>query len=147
MGKKKIAIILTVMAAAAIMGGIAINAYSSDGEQASSTDTTEFFSGRMMMAPCGGWQDRGQHGQKGSGFVEVSEEFEAKVVNIAKNDSDVQTLISEGYNVTSVRPIIKTVVEADGSVTMKATSAVLMLEKKATGRASVWVDVDQAKVT
>jgi hypothetical protein len=46
-----------------------------------------------------------------------------------------------------VRPIIKTVVDADGNVVTKATSAVLTLQKDTTGHASVMVDIEEAKVT
>jgi hypothetical protein len=69
------------------------------------------------------------------------------VLNIARNDTDVQALLNEGYNITQVRPIIKTVVEADGTVATKATTAIVMLLKDNTGRAAVTVDLDQAKVT
>jgi hypothetical protein len=96
----------------------------------------------------------GRHGMRfgmrdfgGFGPVEVSEEFEQTVTSIAENDTDVQNLITDGYNVTSVRPIIKTVIDAEGNVVTKATSAVLTLQKDTTGHASVMVDVEEAKVT
>jgi hypothetical protein len=89
----------------------------------------------------------GRHGFGGFGQIEVSEEFKQTVTNIAGNDTDVQNLITDGYNVTSVRPIIKTVIDAEGNIVTKATSAVLMLQKDTTGHASVMVDIDQAKVT
>jgi hypothetical protein len=95
--------------------------------------------------PSGGFNGWGQ-----GGFIEVSAEFEAKVMNIANNDTDVQQLLNDGYNATGVRPIIKTVVDADGNVVTKATSAVVMLQKDTTGAsgaASVWVDLENAKVT
>ena len=86
----------------------------------------------------------------GWGFGEsitVSQEFKDNVINIAKNDTDVQNLLANGYNITNIRPIIKTTVEADGTVTMKATTAIVMLSQNSTGRAAVTVDVEQAKVT
>jgi hypothetical protein len=86
----------------------------------------------------------------GFGAIEVSEEFEQKVTSIAENDSDVQNLLADGYNITAIRPIIKSVVDADGTVTTKATSAIVMLQKDTTdasGFASVSVDVEAAKVT
>jgi hypothetical protein len=103
------------------------------------------------MGPMGS----GRHGGLGGrfngwgqgGFVEVSAEYEEKVKTIANNDSDVQQLLNDGYNVTSVRPIIKTVVDADGNVVTKATNAVVVLEKDTTGHASVMVDIEEAKVT
>lgn len=90
---------------------------------------------------------RGPHGGRGFGFVEVSEEFEENVLAIAENDEDVQTLLDDGYNVTIVRPIIKTVVDGEGNVVTKATDAIVMLVKEDTGRASAWVNLDEAKVT
>ncbi|MGB9718007.1 MAG: hypothetical protein ACPL4E_06140 [Thermoproteota archaeon] len=85
--------------------------------------------------------------KRGLGSIEISEEFKNNVVNIAKSDSDVQNLLSEGYNVTCIQPIIKTVVEADGSVVAKAKSAILTLRKDNSGMAFVWVDVENSKVT
>jgi hypothetical protein len=95
----------------------------------------------------------GRHGFKGRGFgwgggsITVSQEYKDNVINIAKNDSDVQNLLADGYNITDVRPIINTVVEADGTVTMKATTAIVMLSKNTTGRAFVTVNVQDGKVT
>jgi hypothetical protein len=83
-------------------------------------------------------------------MVEVSAEFEENVTNIANNDSDVQQLLSDGYNATSVMPIIKTVIDANGTLVTKATSAVVMLQKDtegAVGVASVLVDLENSKVT
>jgi hypothetical protein len=83
----------------------------------------------------------------GFGSIEVSDEFKQTVTNIAENDTDVQNLLADGYNVTSVRPIIKTVIDAEGNVVTKATSAVLALQKDTTGQATVMVDIEEAKVT
>jgi hypothetical protein len=83
----------------------------------------------------------------GPGSITVSQEYKDKVIGIAQNDSDVQNLLANGYNITDVRPIINTVVEADGTVTMKATTAVVVLEKDTTGRAFVTVNVEEGKVT
>ena len=79
--------------------------------------------------------------------VTVSQEFKDNVINIMQNDTDVQQLPTDGYNITNVRSIISATVEGDGTVTMKATSAIVMLSKDTTGRATVWVDLEQAKVT
>jgi hypothetical protein len=84
---------------------------------------------------------------RGYGPVEVSSEFKEKVTNIATNDTDVQQLLDEGYNVTRVMPIFKTVVDGDGNVVTKATNATVMLEKDTTGRAIVSVDLTQEQVT
>ncbi|MEM2103517.1 MAG: hypothetical protein QW717_01330 [Candidatus Bathyarchaeia archaeon] len=93
---------------------------------------------------CGWMRGRGCFG---CGFIEVSEEFKENVIKIAESDADVQNLLSDGYNITVVKPVIKTFVEGDGTVAAKATGAVVMLEKNKTGRAMVWVDVERGKVT
>jgi hypothetical protein len=59
----------------------------------------------------------------------------------------VQNLITEGYNATAIRPILKTVIDAEGNVVTKATIAVLILQKDTTGYATVTVDIEGAKVT
>ena len=96
-----------------------------------------------------GMRDRGfgRHGFGGYGPIEVSDEFKQTVTTIADNDTDVQNLINDGYNATAIRPIIKTVIDADGNIVTKASSAVLILQKDTTGYASVTVSIDQAKVT
>ncbi|MGQ9596077.1 MAG: hypothetical protein ACUVQY_02435 [Thermoproteota archaeon] len=130
---------------------------------AAQTDTSSGTSecGSKILGPLGhfGWswslnfskpaQIRPYHNrfELGWGPVEVSEEFKDNVFNIAKSDPDVQELLSEGYNITSIKPIITTTVEADGSVVTKAKSGILMLRKNNSGVAFVWVDVEKGKVT
>ena len=89
----------------------------------------------------------GRRGFGGVGPIEVSDEFKQTVTSIAENDSDVQNLITEGYNVTSLRPILKTVIDAEGNVVTKATSAILTMQKDTTGFATVMVNIEGAKVT
>ncbi|MCS7119697.1 MAG: hypothetical protein RMJ07_00890 [Nitrososphaerota archaeon] len=88
-------------------------------------------------------------GQKcGRGWsIEISDEFKENVIAIAEGDPDVQSLIEQGYNITNVMPKIALRVEGDGTVTMKATSAVVVLRNGSGGWAQVWVDIEQGKVT
>ncbi len=147
--KRKIAIILTAMAVAAVMSGIAYTAFAADNGE----ETHDGFAGWVdegMMARAYGCEHGGQHGPRGPGcfgLIEVSEEFEENAINMTKSDEDVQNLLNDGYNITGVRPIIKTVVEADGTVVTKATSSVVLLVKDTTGYASVWVDMEEQRVT
>lgn len=145
--QRKALILLTTVAAAAIMSGIILAAYSANSATESSNDYPEWMNEGMMLGIRDG--PRGMMGGRGgcSRLIEVSQEYENIVLNIARNDTDVQALLNDGYNITQVRPIIKTVVEADGTVITKATSAIVMLVKDATSHAAVTVDVDQAKVT
>ena len=75
------------------------------------------------------------------------DEFKENVTDIAKGDEDVQDLLDDGYNVTKVRPAIKAIVEGDGSVKARATDVIVLLEKDETSHATVWVDLDEARVT
>jgi hypothetical protein len=152
--RKKAAILLTAVAVVAIMGGIALNAYATNNGEESNNCCAQWINNGMMQRMTSGtngwshrWLREWQCGRGCNGFIEVSEEFKENVINIAKNDSDVQDLLDDGYNITGVRPIIKAVVEGDGSIVTKATSAILMLEKDTTGRATVWVDLEGAGVT
>lgn len=152
--RRKALILLSIVIATAIIGGAVLNAYSSANAQTTVNGGqcwnfgAGWFSGSMSMGMQevhhGGMRGRGCFGY---GFIEVSEEFKQNVVNIAQSDTDVQNLLNEGYNITAVKPIIKTIVEGNGTVVTKATSAILMLEKDTTGRAFVLVDLEQAKVT
>ena len=83
--------------------------------------------------PRGGWR------------VEVSSEFESKVLSILRSDPDASKLLQQGYNVTAIRPVITLSVGAGGEVTLKAKQAVVLL-KGPSGYATVLVDVEQGKV-
>jgi hypothetical protein len=143
-------ILIPQMANAAEMGDTSLTTQASDATNTANQQANEIVL-PSWNGNCIGFGRRGMRfgmgGFGGFGPVEVSEEFKQTVTNIAGNDTDVQNLIADGYNVTSVRPIIKTVIDAEGNVVTKATNAVLTLQKDATGYASVMVDVEQAKVT
>lgn len=81
------------------------------------------------------------------GFVNISEEFRENVIKIVKNDQDVQKLLSDGYNITYIRPIVLTSIGKDGNITVKVKSAILVLRKNFSGIAFLWVDVEKGKVT
>jgi hypothetical protein len=152
--RKKAAILLTAVAVVAIMSGIALSVHAANNGEESGDCCAQWINNRMMQrmtSGTNGWSQRRlrewPHGGGCNGFIEVSEEFKENVINVAKNDSDVQDLLDDGYNITGVRPIIKAVVEGDGSVVTKATSAIVMLEKDTIGRATLWVNLEEARVT
>jgi hypothetical protein len=144
--RKKIAILLTALAAASIMSGIALTAFAANSGEESSNGFAGLIDEGNMTGLCG-WPHGWMRGQGCFGFVEVSEGFKENVTNIAQNDSDVQNLLNDGYNITEVRPTIRTIVEADGTLETKATSAIVVLEKGTTSHATVWVDLQEGKVT
>jgi Tfp pilus assembly protein PilE len=145
--KTKISVISTVLILA-VLSGIALMAYANGVTNDTSTaanvacgSSDQFYAGARPFfgRQAFGW-GRGE-------FINVSEEFKDGVINIAKSDQDVQKLLADGYNITGVRPIITSTVEANGNVAIKATSAIVMLHKDTTGSAFVWVDVGAGKVT
>ena len=137
MDRRNALMLLSLVAVAAVIGSTALAVYATDnGEEI----------GNGFAGICG-WGHGGRRGGGPYGFIEVSEEYKENVINIAKSDQDVQNLLNDGYNITGVRPIITTKVDAEGNVVMKATNAIVMLEKDTTSRASAWVNLEKAKVT
>jgi hypothetical protein len=164
-GKSKALALFSVIAIAAIVSGIIIvpqlvNA-AETGDTALTTqtsDATETATQETNETILPAWGNEcmgfGRHGMQfgmrdfgGFGAVQVSDEFKQTVTGIAENDTDVQNLINDGYNLTSVTPIIQSVLNGDGTVVTKATSAVLTLQKDTTGHATVMVNIEEAKVT
>ena len=151
--------LLLLTAFAAVIGGLIMTTQAT--ETNSTTSTIEdldvnanVFQGMMTGDQAFGGEmgfRRGPRGHgvfmSGMGNIEVSSEYTANVNTILDGDSDVQDLISQGYNVTSINPIVKNVIEADGTLATKATTALITLQNGTSGYATVSVNVEQAKVT
>ena len=134
----------------AVIAGLAAMAYANATTNSTTNGTDIKYGFAYDNGTCCIGGPRGGFGRNRCGFgrsITVSQEFKDNVINIAKNDTDVQNLLANGYNITNIRPIIKTTVEADGTVAMKATTAIVMLSQNNTDRAALTVDVEQAKVT
>ena len=144
--RSKSLILLTIVALAAITGGIMITTYATENGEENSNGFPEWFNERMRLGTKG-FSCQEQRRLRRYRFVEVSEEFKENVISIAESDLDVQDLLNEGYNITRVKPIIKSIVEADGDVVTKATNAVIVLNNDTTNHAFVVVDVDEGTVT
>lgn len=116
------------------------------------TDNGTFcFNGNMGMGFGGGFRgmDRGfggQNGFGGFGQIQVSSAFTQNVTNILNSSSDVQALFNQGYNVTSIKPVITTTVDGNGNLDTQATSANVVLQGT-NGRALVMVDLTTQNVT
>jgi hypothetical protein len=152
-------IMLTVLAAT--VGAITMTAFAATDTE-SNTDTAvtadlnqnvdslQFGANLMMEQGFNGFGGgpRGHRGFMIGGMrnIEVSEEYTAAVNAILGKDSDVQNLVSQSYNVTTIKPIIKTVIGADGTVTTKATTAVVFMQGTS-GFATIKVDVTNQAVT
>jgi len=156
------ALIVSAVLALAILSGIAAMVYANAGAGDTNTllATVNGATGDDNSSSCFGFGFGGHHRGGMDGFfagppggggrgesITVSQEYKDNVINITESDIDVQKLLAEGYNITGVRPIINATIEADGTVTMKATNAIVTLAKNTTGGAVVWVNVEQAKVT
>ena len=141
-------IIISAVLVLAILSGIAAYAYANGTNNSNATSylANEYGGYNNSSAPFFERHGRGW-GCGLNGPVTVSQEYINNVINIAKNDSDVQNLLANGYNITGVRPIISSTVQADGTVVTKATTAIVMLSQNTTGRALVTVNVEEAKVT
>ena len=162
--------LVLLTAFAAVIGGLAATSFAagtnSTTSEASTAATSELSSnetdlpfwgmGGMMMGDQGfgggpgfggGHRGCGPRFMGGMDNIEVSSEYTATVNAILNNDTDVQNLINEGYNVTSINPIIKNVIGADGTVTTKAATAIVTLQNGTSGYAVASVDISQAKVT
>jgi hypothetical protein len=147
--KTKILMISTVLVLA-VSSGVALLAYANANGVTNDTSTaanvTCSSSGQYYNVTCP-FFGRHAFGWGRGWFINVSQEYKDNVINIMESNSTVKNLLNEGYNITGVRPIISATVEADGTVTMKATTAIVSLQQGTTGRALVWVNVEQAKVT
>ncbi|MGQ9782321.1 MAG: hypothetical protein ACUVQ8_08850 [Nitrososphaeria archaeon] len=136
--RNTVLILLSAVAIAAILSTLYLKAYATD-----DVTTTN-----MNFPFQGIWRSACRRGFGGFGFVEVSEEFKQKVINIAENDQGVQGLLAQGYNITDVRPIIKSTVNANGEVIVKASNAMLTLDNGNTmSHVLVWVDLNNGTVT
>jgi hypothetical protein len=165
--KTKALSLLTVVAFAAIAGSLIYamqstvkadnTSVASDAETTSSAVTSpndnftcnsDFMGFRgqgMMNRGFGGMEPKGM-GHNGMDDIQVSADFTANVTNIANSDSDVQNLLNQGYNITSIHPVVTTTIDGNDNVVTKASTADLTLIGT-NGRAFVVVDLTQARVT
>ena len=81
------------------------------------------------------------------GSIEISSAYNQTINNILGNDTDVQKLVSQGYNMTLIRPVLTSTINADGTVTTKASTAIVTMQNGNSGFATVSVDITNAKVT
>jgi len=159
MSKKTIAAAFVMLVTlAAIIGVVTMTAVGQDPSSANNaaaasvttqdTNNTQY-TAKMVTADNAGFYGlpRGQ-GMFGMNSIDVSAEYTANVISILNNDSDVaQQLISKGYNVTSIDPTIKNVIEGNGTITAQADTARVIMTNGTSGYAAVNVDVANAKVT
>jgi len=174
MNRKTIAISLVLACTiAAVMGALAMTTFAN--ADTSSTNTTtgissdsvvtpqttlqdgsnqQFSQGMMMDSGFGGQgmrHGRGMEGTMGTSGIgsnyEISSEYKTAVNNILSNDNDTATLLSEGYNVTSINPVVKSTIQGDGTISTAATTAIVTLQNGTSGFSIVHVDIANAKVT
>jgi hypothetical protein len=143
----------------AVIGGLTMTALAdtnstntNDATNSVTQDTTnaQYAANKQMMEQ--GFGGRGHSARMelvGNGMygIEVSSEYTANVNSILGNDTDVASLIQQGYNVTSINPIVKNIIEGDGTIATKANTAIVTMQNGISGYATVNVDVTNAKVT
>jgi hypothetical protein len=103
------------------------------------------FGGRMFGGPRGeiGILSQGL----GQGYIEVSQEYNDTVTGIVEADSDVQNLLSSGYNITAIMPIYTRTLDGNGTVTTQANTVIVLLQNGTSGHSIVNVDITSNKVT
>jgi hypothetical protein len=143
--------LLAVIAFAAITGGLLLTTRAAEISSTTGTTTDSLMLGNetpaMPFWGPGGMEFARRGCRGGFGTVEVSADYIANVTSIAKNDTDVQNLLAQGYNITVIRPLFRSVVDGNGYVSTKATTAMVLLQNGTSGFASVLVDLEQGKVT
>jgi hypothetical protein len=142
-------------ALAAVIGILTMTAVGQDSTSAINTAVTPSttqdinnaqFATNIMMTDNAGFA--GGYGMFGIKNIEISSDYTANVISILNNDSDVlEKLLSQGYNVTSIDPIVKNVIEGNETIATQAATAKVILTNGTSGYATVNVDVANAKVT
>lgn len=164
MNRKTIAVSLVALTAlAAVMGAVAMSSFAAADTNSTTSDPTTvtaqdssgnqpMFSANMMGEQgFGGMQGGRGHGcmngMGAMGNLEVSSEYNATVNTILSSDTDVQTLLTQGYSVKAIQPIVHNIIEGDGTIATKASTAMVILENGTHGYSIVNVDIANAKVT
>ena len=170
MERKTVALaLLLITACAAIIGGFVMTAHATDTNSSTSSNTSSTTAVTLDSNATNPQQwgmigmNSGDHGFGGAmgpgmghgGFMggmnvnnlEVSSEYTANVTAIINADTDIAKLIAEGYNVTSINPIVKDVIQDDGTIATQANTAIVTLQNGTSGYATANVDLSQAKVT
>jgi len=62
-----------------------------------------------------------------SRLVQVSLEYNETVMDILHSNEETSKLLAQGYNVISIRPVIRAYIEGDGTVVFKAQQALVVL--------------------
>lgn len=141
-GKTILLTLLIVAASAAVIGGLVVKGQAKAETLVASYPSTIISTGSHndTMPPFSDMRNmlsenlicqefgtgRGRESHAYNSYV-LSTEYKQTINDILSSDSDVQNLISQGYNVTSIMPQVKNVIGADGSVTAKATTALVIL--------------------
>ncbi len=133
---------------------VATNPETNSSTSISATDNNAINFGAFANGPMTmGMETRFGMGHRGFGnglapqAIQVSADFTANVTNIAKSDSDVQNLLNQGFNITSIRPVITTSIDGNGTLVTQASTANVLLVGNNGSRSFVVVDLSQAKVT
>jgi hypothetical protein len=160
--RKKIMLTLLVVAAsAAVIGGLVVKGQANAETLVTSHPSTTISTGSHndTMPPFSDMRDmlsenpicqefgtgRGRGGHTYNNY-ELSTEYKQTIDDILSNDSDVQSLVNQGYNVTSIIPQVKNIISAGGTVTAKATTAVVILKNGTSGYATVNVNIETIKI-
>lgn len=79
-------------------------------------------------------------------LVKISPEYNETLMKILSSNSNVKSLLDQGYTVKSIRPIVTAYVQGDGTVVFKAEKAVVTLSNGSTVVTYI-VDIVSGSVT
>jgi hypothetical protein len=147
MDTKKVALVIAVAAIIAVGVGYVIAAYAQESNNGITTTAQPVTTGAS-------WVPLKQHKGFEKAFrgglripmIEVSPEYNSTIMNVLESNQETSQLLTQGFNVKVISPLIKAYVNANGEVVLKATQAVVTLTN-GTAVYTYLVDISNNSVT
>lgn len=79
------------------------------------------------------------------GTFQISAEYNETINEVLRSNDDTCNLLNQGYSVVLIRPIVKAYVQGDGTVSFRASQAIVVLSNNSIA-AMYLIDVDTKKV-
>lgn len=133
MGLKKATVMATVIAVIIAVGaGYVISAYAQDSNNNTTTNI-------QSVTPGMPWTPHKHKGFENKEFekrfrgvlripaIEVSSEYNSTVMSVLESNSETSQLLSQGFSLKVVNPLIRAYVDANGEVILRATQSIAVL--------------------
>lgn len=120
MGLKKATVMATVIAVIIAVGaGYVISAYAQDSNNNTTTNI-------QSVTPGMPWTPH-KRGVLRIPAIEVSSEYNSTVMSVLESNSETSQLLSQGFSLKVVNPLIRAYVDANGEVILRATQSIAVL--------------------